>query len=256
MNNEFDICGTHIAFSEIKDYRLVQREYIYRPYYKEKQNSLIKLLSSKKYEFVQMVPYAAIINENEYNLALKKSKSNSLPTDMIKDVAIGVISNTVDKFGILDIVKESVIKDIAVGAISNVTDKFNIPFKSQKYHCINTAGRVFTIDLKDIPAVVMQNDGRVSDVKKGHELYQLIGQSITPTILTVPALSISTTEDYLFFGNGIQIDNVEMAYSYLRQCMITYQQEHPNRITDDNAPRHGIQNIVRKFLPNSNNRGN
>lgn len=92
MIDEFDICGTHIPYSEIKDYQIVQREYIYRPAYKEKRSSVKKLLSSTKYDFTEMIPYASVLtkNDDEYKLATKDVNTPRIEHALIKDVAVGV----------------------------------------------------------------------------------------------------------------------------------------------------------------------
>lgn len=221
MNAEFDICGTHIAFSDIKEYRIVQREYIYRPVYKEKQFSLTKLLSNSKYEFINMLPYAAIIDENEYKHAIKRNKAMLIGESTIKNIANGLLSSVAEAY----FMKESVIKDVTSGVISTVIDK--IPFKRSRhetYHCINIAGRLFTTKLSEIPAVVVRNDGKVSDVYMNKDSLQLLGEKFSPTILTVPTLLIVAKQTYMFFGNGIQLENVEDIYNELRQHMMSHHQ--------------------------------
>lgn len=219
MNAELEICGTHIAFSDIRDYRIVQREYIYRPVYKEKRSLLMKFLSSSNYEFSNMLPYAAIIDENEYKHAIKQNKTNLIGESTIKNIAAGVFSSVAEAY----FMKESVIKDVTSGVISTVMDK--IPFKKnkhEKYYCINTSGRVFTTNLNEIPAVVVRNDGKVSDVYMNKDSFQLLGEKFSPTILTVPALLIVAKQSYMFFGNGIQLDNIEDVYNNLRLYMTSH----------------------------------
>lgn len=184
LNSEFDICGTHIPFSEIKDYQIVQREYIYRPAYKEKSASFPFM--KHKYEFAQMLPYAAILNDEDYKSAVKEAKTSSL--------------------------KESVIKDLAVGIVSNITDKI----KFKKYRCTNVSGRIFNVFLEDVPAVIIRDDGKISDVYKDDNLYPLLGEPIAPSIMIINALLITAKKKYIFYGNGIHLDNVEEAYNSLR----------------------------------------
>ena len=42
MSEYFEIFGTLIRYSEIKDFRIIQREYIYRPTYCEEVKSVFK----------------------------------------------------------------------------------------------------------------------------------------------------------------------------------------------------------------------
>ena len=199
MIDEFDICGTHIPLNTIKDYRIIQREYIYRPAYGEKESSFRKFISTQKYEFREMVPFAAILKDDEYKLAVKKAKAKTIG--------------------------ESILKDVAVGVTSTLASKFNIKeLKYKKYHCKNAAERTFDIYLEDVPAVVIRNDGKISDIHKDDELYVHLGEPIAPTILMVPALAIYASEDYIFYGNGIQLQNVEDAYTVLHGMMREYKE--------------------------------
>ena len=195
MQNTFDICGTPIPYDHIKSYRIIQREYIYRPAYKEKEAGLLSVLSGQKYEFFKMVPYAAILSDDEYKHAIKSAKAQSI--------------------------KESITKDLAVGLISTIGTKFNIKeLKSKKYKCVNVAERIFETYLEDIPAIVFRKDGKISDVTKDDELYHLLGEPISPTILMVPALQIITKEEtFLFYGNGIQLNDLELPYKDLREAL-------------------------------------
>lgn len=226
--NEFDICGTHILFSDIKDYQIVQREYIYRPAYKERQSSIRKLLSSAKYEFTEMIPYAAInvdSKENKHQLATKRVKEDGT-------------------------VKGAVIKDVAVGVVSTIADKLNIKeLKNTKYNCISISGRMFTTFLEDIPAVIIRSDGKISDVHKNDPIYPQLGETIAPCILIVKALMIVTkNSEYVFYGNGIQIDDVENAYNDLHESMGVFHSENQiNRKNNKITARLG--SIVGKVLP-------
>ena len=203
MQNTFDICGTPIPYDRIKSYRIIQREYIYRPAYKEKEAGLLSVLSGQKYEFLKMVPYAAILSDDEYKHAIKNAKANS--------------------------VKESLAKDLAVGLVSTIGSKFNIKeFKSKKYKCINVAGRTFETYLEDIPATILRKDGRISDVRKDDELYHLLGEPISPAVLIVPALQIVTKEEtFVFYGNGIQLNDLELPYRNLKETLEYRSTMHP-----------------------------
>ena len=63
MAEYFDICGTHIAISKIKNFRVIKVEYIYRPVFRESKKSFLSSLAGKRYEFAYMEPYAAIIGQ-------------------------------------------------------------------------------------------------------------------------------------------------------------------------------------------------
>lgn len=189
MSDYFDICGTPIRISEIKSFRIIQREYIYRPTYMEAEKTF--WLRNKRYNFFGMQPYAAIIDENEKQSALKNYKAKNI--------------------------KESLGKDLIEGVVTTIGDKFHIKaINSRKYVCINQAGRRFTTYLEDVPALIMRQDGKASDVYKNDELYSLLGEPIAPAINIVPALQIVAKEKFVFFGNGIQIHDIEAEYNRLK----------------------------------------
>lgn len=194
----YEICGTQIPVSTIKEFRLVQKEYIYRPVYREAEKSLANMFSGKKYVFLTMQPYAAIFDETKHKSSLREYKAKNF--------------------------KESLGKEVAEGVVTSIADKLNIKtIKYQKYKCINLAGRIFTTYLVDIPAVLLRLDGKVSDVQKDDELYRLLGEPISPTIEFVPALEIIGNRNYCFYGNGIQLENVSDDYERLKEKMAQFQ---------------------------------
>lgn len=72
MDKFVEVCGTPIEIKSIKDFRIVQKEYIYRPVFTElpKKN----FLSSVKYKFEKMEPYASIQEEKEVGLPFLGNK--------------------------------------------------------------------------------------------------------------------------------------------------------------------------------------
>ena len=62
MSEYFDICGTHIPLSTIKDFRIINVEFIFRPVFRESERVTMFSISKKKYEFSHMEPFAAIID--------------------------------------------------------------------------------------------------------------------------------------------------------------------------------------------------
>ena len=191
MSEYFEIFGTLIRYSEIKDFRIIQREYIYRPTYCEEIKGVFK---ARKITFTGMQPYAAIIGENG-------SKSN---------VAGIEVSN----------LKQAAGKDFLEDIRTTIGDKFNIKaIRSRKFTCVNQTGRVFTTYLEDVPALLGREDGKFSDVKKNDELYASLGEPIAPAINIVPALWIKANEEYVFYGNGIQLENVVEEFHRLKLGM-------------------------------------
>lgn len=201
MIDYFDICGTPIKFSDIKTFRLVQREYIYRPTYMEAERSFFS--RTRKYEFFGMQPFAAIYDENEKTSALREYRAKDF--------------------------KESIGKDFIEGVITTIGDKWHIKaITSKKYTCINQAGRKFTTYLEDVPALLMRQDGKASDIHKNDELFPLLGEPIAPAINIVYALQIVAKETYVFFGNDIHLHDVGAEYERLKTELNAYNEEKRN----------------------------
>lgn len=195
MIEYFDICGTPIKFEDIESFRLVQREYIYRPTYMESEKNSI--FRSKKYYFHCMQPYAAIVDESEKSSSFKEFKAKNF--------------------------KESLGRDIVEGVITTIGDKWHIKaISSKKYVCVNQAGRRFTTYLEDIPALLMRRDGKASDINKNDELFPLLGEPIAPAINIVYALQITAKEKYVFYGNDIQLHDVGAEYERLKSELNAY----------------------------------
>lgn len=217
MKEEFEIYGNHIPFSLIKDYRVVQREYIYRPFFREKQTSLMKFISSQKYEFVEMIPYAAVLSENEYKAAVDKNNNGSIVRDN---------KNSAEIIADVCLTPVNFVKNVTVNAFSTLINNF--PFKNQhnkennKYYCINTSGRVFETYLDDIPVVISKLDGRVFDIAKDDPSFTQLGDNVKAFITEVTAFIIEADKKYLFFGDGIQLDDANKEYSRLRNEIEEY----------------------------------
>lgn len=189
MGEYFDICGTHIPIDSIKDFRIIDVEFIFRPIYHEVRKSMLNAFSGKKFEFESMQPFAAIIGQQGQKSALGEYKAKDF--------------------------KEALGKDLSGAIIYTIADKLKLKaFKHQKYQCLNLAGRAFTTYLDDVPVKLTWNDGRSVEVYKEDPLHDSLGVSTTPDVRSVSALLIKANENYCFYGNGIQI--AEVAYEYER----------------------------------------
>lgn len=192
MSEYFDICGTRIAISSIKDFRTIQVEFIFRPVFSESKNFLKATLSGKKYEFAYMEPYAAIIGQQGHKSELGEYKAKTF--------------------------KEALGKDISGAVIYTIADKLKLKaFKREKYQCVNLAGRAFTTYLDDIPAKMLWADGRIAEVHKEDKLYTQLNEITTPGIEYITALVIKANDVYCFYGNGIQISDATSEYERLGQ---------------------------------------
>ena len=192
MGDYFDICGTHIPISTIKDFRTIKVEFIFRPVFRESRKTVITSFSGKKYEFSHMEPYAAIIGQQGHKSELGEYR----PKDF----------------------KEALGKDISGAVIYTIADKLKLKaFKQQKYQCVNLAGRAFTTYLDDVPAKMMWADGRIADVYKEDKLYTILNEITTPGVEYITALIIKANETFCFYGNGVQIEDACFEFERLTQ---------------------------------------
>lgn len=191
MSEHFEICGTHIDISKIRDYHTTKVEFIFRPVFRESKNLLKLAVSGKKYEFDHMEPYAAIIGQQGHKSELGEYKAKTF--------------------------QEALGKDITGAAIYTIADKLRLKaFKHQKYQCVNLAGRAFTAYLDDIPAKMLWDDGRIAEVCKEDKLYRVLNEITTPGIEYVETLIIKANDVFCFYGNGVQIADAAYEYERLR----------------------------------------
>ena len=212
MSGFFEICDTNIRLDTVKNYRIIQREYIYRPIYREVTTVNMKIYTDTKFVFVNMIPYAAIIDENEYKAALSSMNNNSIvdgnqnPAEFVANIVMAPIT---------------FVGDVVGNVFNTIGGWFNWDNRP-KYHCLNLSGRVFETYLDDIPIVVVKSDGQYSDVYKNDDMYYRIIEPAKPTIQQVDVLLIEADRRYLFFGNGIQTENVKADYNRLKNMLNTF----------------------------------
>ena len=224
MSDFFDIYGTHIPFSKIKDFRIIDVEFIFRPVFGEVRRSMLNALSGKKYEFISMQPYAAIIGQQGHKSELGEYKAKDF--------------------------KEALGKDITGAVIYTIADKLKLKaFKHQKYQCVNMAGRAFTTYLDDIPAVLQWNDGRIAEVYKEDPLYATLHENTVPGIQYVSALIIKADEVFCFYGNGIQLVYVTFEYERLKAGMTVYQHNFQKQKLIGKAETIALPQIPKLNLP-------
>lgn len=200
MAEYFDICGTHISVSSIKDFRTIKVEFVFRPVFREAKKTMLTALGGKKYEFSYMEPYAAIIGQQGHKSELGEYKAKDF--------------------------KEALGKDISGAVIYTIADAFKLKaFKRQKYQCVNLAGRAFTTYLDDVPAKMLWADGRTAEVYKEDKLYTVLNEITTPGVEYVTALVIKANETFCFYGEGIQVADAAVEYERLKQELDVYAQE-------------------------------
>lgn len=200
MAEYFDICGTHIPVSSIKDFRVIKVEFVFRPVFCESRKTMMTAFSGKKYDFSHMEPYAAIIGQQGHKSELGEYKAKDF--------------------------KEALSKDISGAVIYTIADALKLKaFKRQKYQCVNLAGRAFTTYLEDVPAKMIWGDGRVAEVYKEDKLYTVLNEITTPGVEYITALIIKANEVFCFYGNGVQIEDARYEYERLKQEQETYTQD-------------------------------
>lgn len=223
----FDVKGTRIPYADIRDYGIVKKEYIYRPVYKEKQASLAKMMSVKKYEFLVMTPYAAIISQAEYDKLTKKKDNKWKLEPEVSPIAKEVEAIVPIAAAAVKAIATggNVLLDIATNAVVPVVggslEQASLRSK-EKYFCINQAGRVFTTTLAAIPPVLVFFNGQIADAD-GIKSKITVPSSQAPTIKQVDCLAIITkSEQYTFYGDSIDIPNAQVEYDRLKSEMDTY----------------------------------
>ena len=214
MEQYFEICGTRIPTSTIKDFRIIRVEFIFRPVFRESRKTMMAAIAKKKYEFSHMEAYAAIIGTEGQKSELGEYKAKCF--------------------------KEALGKDISGAVIYTIADKLKLrAFKQQRYQCINLAGRAFTPYLADVPAKMEWNDGRKAEVYKEDELYNVLNEITAPGIEYITALIIKANEVYCFYGNGIQVSDVRYEYERVKQVLTLFESE-KNSAKIDGIERKGL----------------
>ena len=230
MMNHFEIYGTRIPFSSIKDFRIINVEFIYRPVYGEAKKSIANTFSGKKFEFIAMEPYAAIIGQQGQKSELGEYKAKTF--------------------------KEALGKDLSGAVIYTIADKLKIKaIKQQKYQCLNLAGRAFSAYLDDIPVKLEWSDGRVAEVFKEDSLYAALPGSTTPGIQYIPALVIKADETFCFYGNEIQVFDALFEYERLKSELELYGQNKKGQKRLGGKEKFSLPQVPKFRLPTNSPKG-
>lgn len=237
MGTLIDLCGTPIQMENIKKFRLVKREYLYYPAYQEVAEQSFSLFArkgsadKKKFEFLKMVPYGALLNDKE------KPCTGSYEIKSFGEAAAVNILAEVGK---------------ALGNVANLAaDLLRVDTSgNMEFHILTQGRRVTSVKMRDIPAKVAFLSGKISDVYRNDPIYDFLGEPIAPTVVAVPTLVV--TEDkttYAFFGNGIDLDDAEATYYSLLDAYNQLQEAGKKEKTpvlpkfNVNMPKLGIPSI-------------
>lgn len=191
MGKFYYLCGKSIKVSEVKNFYLTNREYIYRPVYIFNGDTIKNRLMSKVYSFENMEPYAAIIGEQEQKSVLDSIKMSSIRgtlTSAAVKYATNVVSNHID-----------------LGFMDNLTGK-------KKLLGINRAGREVQIEIDKIPYLKKNLDGTTQEVPKNTISTQTRDLK-TPIVQLVQSMVVEAGESYCFYGSGIDVEDIESEYN-------------------------------------------
>lgn len=89
---------------------------------------------------------------------------------------------------------------------------------------MNQTGRTFKVYLDEIPVLLKLEDNRPVEVDKDNPIFAYLGETISPVINIVPALVVRGKENYVFWGNGIQVTDIESEYRRLQVELSEYKQ--------------------------------
>ena len=205
MIEYFEINSTPIKLSEVRDFRVVQREMVMRPVFREVDSSVAKFFTGKSYKFEAMEPYGVIIGENSNDAATAKFN----PLDMV----------------------DSVVKDVmrpVNAVVDSIGDVLNIKtIKYKKYKIRLLSDRIEETYLADIPAQVITKDQRLIDVYRNSPEHKELGEKTTSAIELVQALQIvfnNKKREMYFYGVGFHPINVSAVYEQLKIAMLSYRE--------------------------------
>ena len=219
MSSLIDLCGTPIQLDHIRQFRLVKRDYLFYPAYQEVKEQTFSLFArkgasdKKKFEFVNMVPFGAVLNDRE------KPCTGSYE---VKSFGEAVTFNLLSDVG----KKLENVANLAADLLRVDTSG------NTEYHLLTQGRRLTSMRLRDVPAKVLFLSGKVSDVYKNDPIYEFLGEPIAPTIVTVPTLVVEVDKTkYVFFGNGIDLVDAEATYQSLLREYNQYQEENKKEKT-------------------------
>lgn len=210
MDRLVNLCGKAMRLEDIGSFGLNRVNYVYIPCFREineivtkKRNILSKGTSEvvTRYEFCQHIPYGMMLGD----------KDEPIPGDTR---AFKITSPK--EFIAMDLYRH--VKKIAGDAAHLAARKLNIDTSiNQKVRILLDGSIVKEYRYDEIPAKLIYSDGRKVDVYKGSDIYNQIGQDLTPVVESVPTLEVLAGKNrkYVFCGNGIDAENVEEVYQTL-----------------------------------------
>lgn len=230
MSRLVNLCGKAIHLEDVVSFATDRRSYLFIPCFRE-----IAQVDSKKsffgketntvslcYVFDKQIPYGVVLGDKE----------SPWPGESYAYKTAGEIIG-------LDLFKS--IKKATGDAAHLAARALKIDTSiNQKIRILVDGREVKECRYDELPAKLICRDGRKIDVYKNSPIYNLLGQNITPHVESVPVLEVYMTKNkkLLFFGDGIDIDNVDEPYQAL---MIAYNELHAEK---DNKKRNAAPKIT------------
>ena len=207
MGRMVNLCGKAIQLEDVIGFAMDRRNYIFIPCFREvaqittnktffgKETSTV----STHYEFYKHIPYGAVLGEKE----------SVWPGESYAYKTAGEIVGVQFAKKAMKAAGDAV--HFAVRALKIDTSI------NRKYRILVDGRDLKEFRLDELPARLICRDGRKMDVYKNSEMYHRLGQNITPYEEPVPVLEVQMAKNkkYIFFGNGIDVDNVEEPYQAL-----------------------------------------
>lgn len=207
MNKLVNLCGKAIKLEDVTGFAMDRKNYVFIPCFRE----VSQLVTSKsffgketstvvkRYEFYHHIPYAVVLGEKE----------SAWPGEAYAYKTAGEIAG-------LETLKRAfkVVGDTAHLAARALKIDTSI---NRKYRLLVDGRDYKECRFDELPARLICQDGRKVDVYKDSELYFQLGKNITPYEEPVPVLEVQVGKNkkLMFFGNGIDVDNVEEPYQAL-----------------------------------------
>ena len=207
MGRLVNLCGKAIQLEDVIGFSMDRKNYMFIPCFREvaelvttrsffgKENTSTNV----RYVFEKHIPYGVVLGDKETpwpgEAYAYKTAGEIIGLDLFKGVkkAAGDAAH------------------LAARAM-----KINTSI-NQKYRILVDGRDLKECRYDELPAKLICRDGRKMDVYKDSEIYNLLGQDITPYEEPVPVLEVyvGKNKKYIFFGNGIDVDNVEEPYQAL-----------------------------------------
>lgn len=239
MDRLVNLCGKAVRLEDIIGFAMDRKNYVYIPCFREiTEVSTTRSLFGKernsyvsRFEFYKHIPYGVVLGEKEV----------PCPGESYAYKTVGEIIG-------MDLFKS--VKKAAGDAAHLAARALKIDTSINRKLRILVDGR----DLKEcrfdeLPARLIYQDGRKVDVYKDSELYYQLGKNITPYEEPVPILEVQVSKNkkLIFFGDGIDVDNVNEPYQALLTAynLLHAEKKEKKKLSTPkiNLPRIGIDSI-------------